>query len=237
MRDPGRAVDEESELASRPAGRPGFESGAARHHQGDDRGGELLAQHERAGDRDEGDRVDADVAVEEAPGGVDGERDEHDRRAQAPGRVRPARLAEQPEDRAGEERGERDDGQRALSHLYLRAVYRSASLATLRVSHSVERGLDRRAQPERRRGDACDRGAYASARLRHEHRNDELQDVRPSRGLAVVVRRRPRDDQDDRPDVRRSRGVRREPRRAGSATRSPRPRDRSRGSTRTGSTG
>ena len=168
MRDPGRAVDEESELASRPAGGPGFESGAARHHQGDDRGGELLAQHERAGDRDEGDRVDADVAVEEAPGGVDGERDEHDRRAQPPGRVRPARLAEQPEDRAGEERGERDDGQRALSHLYLRAVYRSASLATLRVSHSVERGLDRRAQPERRRGDACDRGLRE--RLRHEHR-------------------------------------------------------------------
>ncbi len=116
VRDPGRAVDEETQLAPRPPGRPRLEGLAARHHQRDDRRRELLAQDQGAGDRDQGDRVDPDVAVEEATARLDRQRNEDDRRSDRPRSVRPAVSAGQPEDPPGDEPGERDHCQRALAH-------------------------------------------------------------------------------------------------------------------------
>src|SRR4029453_2499783 len=116
--DPWGAVDPKPELPPCPPGPPRLGRAAAGHPQRDDRGGELLAKDERTGDRDEGNRIDARVAAEQAPGGVDGEREEDDRRSDAPRRVGPVRLAGQPEDPAGEERGERGGGQGALAHPY-----------------------------------------------------------------------------------------------------------------------
>jgi hypothetical protein len=116
MRDARRALDEQVELPAGPARRPGLERSATGHHQGDDRARQLLPEDERTGDGDERDRVDSDVSLREAAERVDGQGNEHDRGANAPDRVRPPRLVEQPENPAGNDRGERDDREHTLSH-------------------------------------------------------------------------------------------------------------------------
>ena len=108
-------LDEEAELAPGPAGGPGLERRAAGHHQGDDGGGEELAEREGPDDRHEGDRVDADVSAEQRARGGDHERDEHRDRPDGPGDVRPALRPEQPERYSGDDRAEGDRGQAALA--------------------------------------------------------------------------------------------------------------------------
>ena len=117
MGDARRALDQKPQLAAGPARRPGLEGRAAGQHQRDDRAGELLAEDQRARDRDERDRVDADIPSREAADRVEYQRDEDDRGAETPGRVRPAGLVEQPEDAARDDGCERDDRERARSHV------------------------------------------------------------------------------------------------------------------------
>ena len=117
VRDARGALDEEAELAAGAAGGPRLERGAAGHHQGDDRGGEELAEREGPDDRDEGDRVDADVSAQQRAGRGDHERDEHHDRPDGPGDVGPALLAEQPERRSGDDRAEGDRRQAPVAQL------------------------------------------------------------------------------------------------------------------------
>ena len=122
MGDPRCPLDQKPQLAAGPPRRPGLEGRTAGHHERDDRGRELLAEDQCARDRDERDRVDADIPSREAAERVGYQRDEDDRGAETPGGVRPAGLVEQPEDAARDDGCERDDRERALSHVRRRIV-------------------------------------------------------------------------------------------------------------------
>ena len=84
-------LDEQAELTACAPGRPRLERVRPRHHQRDDRCREVLAERERPDDRDERDRVDADVPAQQRPGRRDDERDEDDRRTGRPDARRPNR--------------------------------------------------------------------------------------------------------------------------------------------------
>ena len=84
----GRALDEGGQLASRTPVRDRLERVTAGEHESDDRAGEILAQRQRTGHRDERDRVDADVAPPQRPGDRDGQRDEQERRGRGPDQMR-----------------------------------------------------------------------------------------------------------------------------------------------------
>ena len=63
--DARRALDQERQLAARAAGGRGLERRAAGEHEADDRAGELLAERQRPDHRDERDRVDAEVMIDD----------------------------------------------------------------------------------------------------------------------------------------------------------------------------
>ena len=115
--DPRGALDEETELAAGAAGGPRLERGSSRHHQRDDGGGEELAERERPDDRDERDRVDADVAPQQRARRGEHEGHEHHRGAGRPGDVGPALLAREPEGASGDDRAERDGRQAPVAKL------------------------------------------------------------------------------------------------------------------------
>ena len=64
-RRPRRTLDQRGQLAPGTPVRRLLERVAAREHQRDDGSGEVLAERERSGHRDERDRVDADVAAQQ----------------------------------------------------------------------------------------------------------------------------------------------------------------------------
>ncbi len=203
VRDTRCALDEEAKLASRPTGRPRLERRTTGHHQRDDRSGQLFSEDERPGDRDERDRIDADVAVQEAAHRVDGQRDQHDRRTDTPSRVRPAGLADEPQDAARQNGGERHDREQPLLHA---AILPAASRAVGRLhpalhpltNGSLERGTEESPHDEddHRHGRAADR---PSARSRGADRSRVLErrggavprDLRPHR--TGTQRRAPRE--------------------------------------------
>ena len=65
VRDARRPLDEQAELTACTSGGPRLERCASGHHQRDDRCGEVLAEGERPDDRNERDRVDADVSPQQ----------------------------------------------------------------------------------------------------------------------------------------------------------------------------
>ena len=97
MGDARRALDEETELTPRAPGRPRLERGASRHHQGDDRRREVLAEREGPDDRDERDRIDPDIAAQQRARGGDDEGDEDDDRPGSPREVGARLLPGEPE--------------------------------------------------------------------------------------------------------------------------------------------
>jgi hypothetical protein len=87
-RHPRRPLDERAQLAPRaPVGHL-LERVAAREHERDHRPGEVLAEGERAGHRDERDRIHADIAAHDHPRHRDRQRHEQKRRRGRPGQVR-----------------------------------------------------------------------------------------------------------------------------------------------------
>ena len=63
MRDSRGPFDEETQLALRTGIGGRLKGVAAGEHEGDDHGGEVFAEHERNGDREERDRIDAHIAM------------------------------------------------------------------------------------------------------------------------------------------------------------------------------
>ena len=78
VRDSRGPFDEETQLASRTGIGGRLQGVAAGEHEGDDHGGEVFAEHERSGDREERDRVDAHIATCEAARDRPDERPEND---------------------------------------------------------------------------------------------------------------------------------------------------------------
>ncbi|WP_367401364.1 hypothetical protein [Paraconexibacter antarcticus] len=58
------ALDEQGQLAARAPRRDGLQRRSTGEHQADDRAGELLIEGERTEHRDQGDRVDPEVAID-----------------------------------------------------------------------------------------------------------------------------------------------------------------------------
>ena len=99
--DARRALEQRGQVAPRAAGRVVLERVAAREHQRDDRAGELLAGGERARHREQRDHVDADVAAQQRPRDLPGQRDQHHDDRGRPGDLRrfrfpPARAPPRP---------------------------------------------------------------------------------------------------------------------------------------------
>ena len=112
----GRSLDESAQFSTGTAGGPGLERGAARHHECDDRGCELLPEYERPDDRDERDRVDADIAAEQRPHRVSYQRHEHDHRPNGPDPFRPDVASECVRNPAGNDGRQSEPGDDSLSH-------------------------------------------------------------------------------------------------------------------------
>ena len=117
MGDPRRPLDQEPQLAAGPAGRPRLERRAAGHHQRDDRGASCSPRISAPAIATSAIASTPTSPRSEAAERVDDQRDEDDRGAETPGGVRPAGLVEQPEDAARDDGCERDDRERALSHV------------------------------------------------------------------------------------------------------------------------
>ena len=102
MRDARRALDQRCQLAAGTAAGVRLERVAAREHERDDCADEVLAEGERAGHREERNRIDADVAAEQGLEHRPAERDEQRRCDEAPegvARVAVAEWVEQATDR------------------------------------------------------------------------------------------------------------------------------------------
>ena len=109
MHDTGRSRQERLELPLRACRGTRLERAAAREHDRDDRTGEVLADDERADERQHRQRVDAEAAV---PGRVDhppGRGHDPDDRVDRPDRVRGVVEPGEVQDPAGREQCDRDD--------------------------------------------------------------------------------------------------------------------------------
>ena len=102
------ALDQQRQLAARAAGCRGLERRAAGEHQADDRAGEFLAERQRPDHRDERDRVDAEVMIDD-DGAADLERElgGKQRHRGPPHLVPGVSCAERVQQESG---GDRDDG-------------------------------------------------------------------------------------------------------------------------------
>ena len=78
VRDSRCAFDEETQFASGTGVGGRLKGVAAGEHEGDDHGGEVFAEDERSGDREERDRIDAHIAMCEAARDRPDERPEND---------------------------------------------------------------------------------------------------------------------------------------------------------------
>jgi hypothetical protein len=78
VRDPGCTLDELGELAARTTARNLLERVVTREHERNHRAGQVLAEGDRAGHRDERDRIDAHVAAQQRAQHRPPQRDEHD---------------------------------------------------------------------------------------------------------------------------------------------------------------
>ena len=108
MGDARCALDQKRQLAARAAGCRGLERRAAGEHQADDRAGEFLAERQRPDHRDERDRVDAEVMIDD-DGAADLERElgGKQRHRGPPHLVPGVSCAERVQQESG---GDRDDG-------------------------------------------------------------------------------------------------------------------------------
>ena len=114
VRDPRRALEQETQLASGTGVGGRLQRVAAGEHEGDDHGGELLAERERTGHRQQRDRIDAHIAMRQAASDRPDERPENDESCAGPDDVCRRVGTEDMEDRAGDEPGQDDDYDRQL---------------------------------------------------------------------------------------------------------------------------
>ena len=115
MRDPGSAFDKETQLASGTGISGRLEGVAAREHERDDHGGEVFAENERGCDREERDRVDADISTYKAVRDRPDEWPKNDDGRACPDEVCRRVGAEDVEPRAGDEPDQDDEYDRELS--------------------------------------------------------------------------------------------------------------------------
>ena len=132
MRDRRSARGEGGELAARAPEGAVVEHLAARQHERDDEARLVLAQGERARDREQRDHVGAQLAAQHAPRDADREWRDHGEQHACPEQVRGAGAVGESQRKAGRE-GERDgDGDESAAHLprspraYARASVASA---------------------------------------------------------------------------------------------------------------
>ena len=134
MRDRRSARGKSGELAARSPEGAVVEHLAAREHERDDETGLVLAQAERAGDREQRDDVGAELAANHAPRDRDGERRDHGEQDARPEQVRGAGAVGESQCEAARE-GERDGhGDESAAHLPMLAPRAArASVASARV--------------------------------------------------------------------------------------------------------